>query len=78
MIAQDHVAIPPTGLMDVIGLKKMYLVGPHASAVLNYATTRDVTKIVIRENPPTPAILTRPTFIENASFIAWGRLVGWW
>src|SRR5260370_22286006 len=45
-VAQDHVAIPTkAGLMDVSGLKKMYLVGPHASAVLNYATTRDVTKI---------------------------------
>ena len=33
------------GLMDVSGLKKLYLVGPHASAILNYATTRDVTKI---------------------------------
>ena len=31
--------------MDVSGLKKLYLVGPHASAILNYVTTRDVTKI---------------------------------
>src|SRR6266702_4059980 len=45
-VAQDHVAVrTKAGLMDVSGLKKMYLVGPHASAVLNYATTRDVTKI---------------------------------
>lgn len=45
-VAQDHVAIrTKAGLMDVSGLKKMHLVGPHASAVLNYATTRDVTKI---------------------------------
>src|SRR6202522_35190 len=45
-VAQDHVAIrTKAGLMDVSGLKKLYLVGPHASAVLNYATTRDVTKI---------------------------------
>ena len=36
---------PRRALMDVSGLKKLYLVGPHASAVLNYATTRDVTKI---------------------------------
>jgi aminomethyltransferase len=45
-IAQDHVAIrTKAALMDVSGLKKLYLVGPHASAILNYATTRDVTKI---------------------------------
>ncbi len=45
-IAQDHVAIrTKAGLMDVSGLKKLHLVGPHASAILNYATTRDVTKI---------------------------------
>jgi aminomethyltransferase len=45
-VSADHVAIrTKAGLMDVSGLKKLYLVGPHASAVLNYATTRDVTKI---------------------------------
>src|SRR6267378_4416927 len=45
-VAQDHVAIrTKAGLMDVSGLKKLYLAGPHSSAVLNYATTRDVTKI---------------------------------
>lgn len=45
-VSQDHVAIrTKAGLMDVSGLKKLYLVGPHASAILNYATTRDVTKI---------------------------------
>src|SRR5436853_5907313 len=45
-IARDHIAIrTKAGLMDVSGLKKMYVVGPHSSAVLHYATTRDVTKI---------------------------------
>ncbi len=45
-VAQDHAAIrTKAGLMDVSGLKKLHLVGPHASAILNYATTRDVTKI---------------------------------
>jgi aminomethyltransferase len=44
--AVDHVAIrTKAGLMDVSGLKKLHVVGPHAAAVLNYATTRDVTKI---------------------------------
>ncbi len=45
-MAKDHVAIrTKAGLMDVSGLKKLYLTGPHASAILNMATTRDVTKI---------------------------------
>jgi aminomethyltransferase len=45
-VSVDHVAIrTKAGLMDVSGLKKLHLVGPHASAILNYATTRDVSKI---------------------------------
>jgi len=45
-VAEDHVAIrTKAGLMDVSGLKKVHLVGPHASAILNYVITRDVTKI---------------------------------
>ncbi|MFI4890503.1 MAG: aminomethyltransferase family protein [Steroidobacterales bacterium] len=45
-VSVDHVAIrTKAGLMDVSGLKKLYLVGPHASAILNTATTRDVTKV---------------------------------
>ena len=46
-VAEDHVAIrTKAGLMDVSGLKKLHLTGPHASAILNYATTRDVSKIL--------------------------------
>jgi len=45
-LASHHVAIrTKAGLMDVSGLKKLHLVGPHASAVLDYLTTRDVSKI---------------------------------
>jgi len=45
-MALDHVAIrTKAGLMDVSGLKKLYLTGPHAAAILHHATTRDVTKI---------------------------------
>ena len=46
-VAEDHVAIrTKAGLMDVSGLKKLHLAGPHAPPILNYATTRDVTKIL--------------------------------
>jgi aminomethyltransferase len=45
-VAQDHVAIrTKAGLMDVSGLKKVHLVGPNSSAILNMVSTRDVTKI---------------------------------
>ncbi len=45
-IHEEHVAIRTTaGLMDVSGLKKLHVVGPHSHAVLHQATTRDVTKI---------------------------------
>jgi aminomethyltransferase len=47
-MALDHVAIrTKAGLMDVSGLKKLYLTGPHAAAILHQATTRDVTKIYL-------------------------------
>lgn len=45
-LADGHEAIrTKAGLMDVSGLKKVHVVGPHSHAVINYATTRDVTKI---------------------------------
>jgi aminomethyltransferase len=45
-MASDHVAIrTKAGLMDVSGLKKLYLTGPHAATVLHFATTRDVSKL---------------------------------
>jgi aminomethyltransferase len=45
-MAGDHVAIrTKAGLMDVSGLKKLHLTGPHVAAVLQQATTRDVSKI---------------------------------
>jgi aminomethyltransferase len=45
-LQEGHVAIRTrAGLMDVSGLKKLHLAGPHATAVLDYVTTRDVRKI---------------------------------
>src|SRR5260370_12098713 len=41
----DHVAIrTKAGLMDVSGLKKLYLTGPHASAILPQPTPPDSSK----------------------------------
>jgi aminomethyltransferase len=45
-INDEHAAIrTKAGLMDVSGLKKLHLTGPHAIGVLEYITTRDMTKI---------------------------------
>jgi aminomethyltransferase len=43
---EEYVAIrTKAGLMDVSGLKKVHLVGPHSHAIVHQASTRDVTKI---------------------------------
>lgn len=43
----DYLAVrTKAGLMDVSGLKKVHVVGPHAAAVIDRATTRDVEKIM--------------------------------
>ncbi|MFU8926108.1 aminomethyltransferase family protein [Acinetobacter puyangensis] len=45
-VADHHEAIrTKAGLMDVSGLKKVHYVGPHAESLLEYATTRDISKI---------------------------------
>ena len=51
-IYQEHIAVrTKAGLMDVSGLKKVHLVGPHAINVLDYITTRDMNKL-----PPGKAV----------------------
>lgn len=45
-LTSAHEAIRTTaGLMDVSGLKKVHYVGPHAENLLDYATTRDMSKL---------------------------------
>ena len=45
-LADEHEAVrTKAALMDVSGLRKLHLVGPHAHHVLQRATTRDVRKI---------------------------------
>jgi aminomethyltransferase len=65
-IAHDHVAIrTKAGLMDVSGLKKFHLVGPHAQAVLDYATTRDTTKIYPGKSAYASILNDQGLFIED-------------
>ncbi|MGL4407845.1 MAG: aminomethyltransferase family protein [Zoogloea sp.] len=45
-MADSHEAIrTKAGLMDVSGLKKLHIVGPYAEALLNHATTRNISKL---------------------------------
>lgn len=45
-LVEQHATVrTKAGLMDVSGLKKVHLVGPHAIAVLDYITTRDLSKV---------------------------------
>ncbi|WP_431798425.1 aminomethyltransferase family protein (plasmid) [Cupriavidus metallidurans] len=45
-LADHHEAIRTrAGLMDVSGLKKVHYVGPHAESLLDYACTRDLSKV---------------------------------
>ena len=37
--------------MDVSGLKKLHVVGPRSHAILQYATTREVSKILPASQP---------------------------
>ncbi|PTQ12724.1 aminomethyltransferase [Sphingomonas oleivorans] len=59
-LQDDHAAIRTrAGLMDVSGLKKIHLVGPHAAAILDRVTTRNVEKI-------TPGRSAYATLLNNA------------
>lgn len=45
-LADAHEAIRTrAGLMDVSGLKKVHYVGPHAESLLEYTTSRDISKL---------------------------------
>ena len=62
----EYVAIrTKAGLMDVSGLKKVHITGPHAAHLIDLATTRDVEKIypndsrTKRENSLAPHLLFR-------------------
>lgn len=45
-LADEHEAIrTKAGLMDVSGLKKLHVVGSHAESVINFVTTRDISKL---------------------------------
>jgi aminomethyltransferase len=65
-LAADHVAIRTrAGLMDVSGLRKLHLVGPHASGVLDYAATRNVEKILPGQCAYTSFLSEEGKFIDD-------------
>ncbi|WP_182356755.1 aminomethyltransferase family protein [Komagataeibacter europaeus] len=65
-VQDDYVAIRTrAGLMDVSGLKKLHLVGPHASGILDYATTRDVRKITPGRSAYAAVLNDQGKFIDD-------------
>ncbi len=65
-LADDHVAIrTKAGLMDVSGLKKLHLVGPHATPILDYATTRNVEKIMPGRSAYTTFLSDEGKFVDD-------------
>ncbi len=66
-LADDHVAIrTKAGLMDVSGLKKLHLVGPHASSILDHLTTRNVEKITPGKSAYAAFLNDDGKFIDDA------------
>lgn len=64
--AEDHAVIrTKAGLMDVSGLKKLHLAGPHASAILDHATTRNVEKILPGRSAYCTFLDDRGTFVDD-------------
>jgi aminomethyltransferase len=45
LVDQHAIVRTKAGLMDVSGLKKVHLVGPHAQMVIDYCTTRNLDKV---------------------------------
>lgn len=65
-VADDHVAIRTrAGLMDVSGLKKLHLVGPHGSAILDHATSRDVSKLTPGKSAYATFLNAKGHFIDD-------------
>ena len=65
-LADDHVAIRTrAGLMDVSGLKKLHLVGPHATPILDYAATRNAEKIAPGRSAYTAFLDDEGKFVDD-------------
>ena len=65
-INEDHAAIRTrAGLMDVSGLKKLHVVGPHSHAILQYATTREVSKILPGKSAYACMLNERGMFVDD-------------
>ena len=65
-INEDHAAIrTKAGLMDVSGLKKLHVTGPHSHAILQWATTRDVSKIYPGKSAYAAMLNERGMFVDD-------------
>ncbi|BCI68684.1 aminomethyltransferase [Acetobacter aceti] len=65
-VRDHHVAVrTKAGLMDVSGLKKIHLVGPHATAILDYATSRNLQKVTPGRSVYATALNDSGKFIDD-------------
>src|SRR3990170_4633479 len=70
-IYAEHIAVrTKAGLMDVSGLKKVHLVGPHAINVLEYITTRDMKYFHHMQTPlfGAPAMISRTGYTGERGY----------
>ncbi|MCH4092045.1 aminomethyltransferase family protein [Acetobacter sp.] len=65
-VRDHHVAVrTKAGLMDVSGLKKIHLVGPHATAILDYTTSRNLQKVTPGRSVYATALNDSGKFIDD-------------
>lgn len=65
-VRDHHVAVrTKAGLMDVSGLKKVHLVGSHATAILDYATSRNLQKVTPGRSVYATALNDSGKFIDD-------------
>ncbi|NPT40437.1 aminomethyl transferase family protein [Paraburkholderia sp. 1N] len=65
-VADEHEVIRTrAGLMDVSGLKKVHVVGPHAEMLIDYATTRDVSLLYPGKSVYASMLNERGHFVDD-------------
>ncbi|MWL91949.1 MULTISPECIES: aminomethyltransferase family protein [Cupriavidus] len=65
-LADHHETIRTrAGLMDVSGLKKVHYVGPHAESLLDFATTRDMSKVYPGKSVYATMLDERGKFVDD-------------
>ncbi len=78
-LADHHEAIRTrAGLMDVSGLKKVHYVGPHAESLLDWATTRDISKLYPGKSVYACMLDEDGKFADDCIVYRTGPNASWW